>query len=72
MAKKLHSITVRGNNHTWTFHAYLDPQYLDEWREDGLEIDEIQNTVPAWTVDLGLSGVWCFLQDCFHLKNPLA
>lgn len=38
---KLLSITVKGKTKTWCFEFEGDDQYIEEWREDGLEIDEI-------------------------------
>lgn len=70
MPEKLHSIEIRGRAHRWSFHIYIDPKYLDEWRADGLEINEICNVIPAWAVNLGLTKFWCFVQDVFHMKNP--
>ena len=63
---KVMMITVRGKRHEWCFEFDGDPKYLDEWREDGLEIDEVLNSVPAWAVDMGLLNVWCFVQDIFR------
>lgn len=70
MADKLLSIVVRGNMQKWSFEFYGDLKYLPEWRADGLEIDEVCNTIPLWVVNLGLTNVWCFLQDIFNFKNP--
>lgn len=70
MADKLMIVCVRGREHEWVFEFYGDPQYLDEWREDGLEIEVIANVIPSWIAELGLSEPWCFLQDIFHFKNP--
>ena len=70
--KKLYGLEVRGENHTWDFHVIIDPKYLEEWRADGLKIDEICNIIPEWVASLGLVRPWCFLQDIFHFKNPLA
>jgi hypothetical protein len=72
LAKKLHALTVRGRTGIWKFPVYLDAQYLEEWRADGLEIDEISNTVPAWIAGLGLTRAWCFIQDVFQFKNPFS
>ena len=70
MAKKLLSITVRGHSHQWSFEFFGDPRYLDEWRADGLDIVQVENIVPAWVVDLGLTRAWCFAQDVFNFRNP--
>lgn len=67
---KLMSITVKGNQKTWSFNFYADPKYLKEWREDGLEIDEIVNTIPEFVVNIGLTKVWVFFQDILNFKNP--
>lgn len=65
---KLYSITIRGKQHTWSFDCFVNPEFVDEWRADGIEIDEMVNTIPEWVADLGLSGVWCFLQDLWNFK----
>lgn len=66
--KKLCSITIKGKTKTWSFNTFVDLKYLDEWREDGIEIDEIENVIPVWVVDMGLTHIWCFLQDVWHGK----
>lgn len=70
--KKPLTITVRGKHHEWNFDVQADPRYLQEWRDDGLEIYVVENSIPEWVVGLGLTRAWCFLQDCFYFKNPLA
>jgi hypothetical protein len=67
---KLLSITVKGDTKRWSFAFYGDPKYLEEWRADGLDVNEIYNVVPIWVTDLGLVRVGCFLQDIWNLKNP--
>jgi hypothetical protein len=69
MSRKLLSLTVRGKNSTWAFNVVADPQYLDEWRADGLEIYEVCNVIPAWLPAWSVRS-WCFLQDLFNFKNP--
>lgn len=71
MAKKTLAINIRGRRKSWSFKFQGDPKYLAEWREDGLEIDEVYNTIPEWAVNAGLLRVWCFVQDVFHFRNPL-
>ena len=72
MAKKLLSVTVKGNEKTWAFNFYGDPKLLDEWREDGLEVIEILNVIPVWVVDAGLLRPWVFFQDALNFRNPLS
>jgi hypothetical protein len=70
VTKKLYSITIRGNEHTWSFDVMVDPRFVEEWRADGIEIDEICNVIPEWIADLGITRLWCFVQDLFHFRNP--
>lgn len=68
MSQKLLSITVKGNHKTWSFNFYANPEHIDAWRNDGLEIDVIENTVPLWIANAGLVSQWCWLQDLFNFK----
>jgi len=69
MAKKLMSVTVKGERSRWCFSIYADPQYLDEWRADGLEIYEVCNVIPMWVPGWAVRP-WCIAQDLFNFKNP--
>ena len=70
MSKKLLSVAVKGKSSVWGFNFYADPKHLTTWRNDGLDIVEIENVIPEWIVDIGLVNQWCFMQDLFNLKNP--
>lgn len=70
MSKKQYSLEIKGKTSRWSFVVLVDPQYVDEWRADGLEIAELYNTVPAWVAELGLTRFWRFCQDVFYWKNP--
>jgi hypothetical protein len=63
--KKLLCIDVRGKHREWLFNFYGNPKYLDEWRQDGLKIDEVVNVIPEWVVNIGATKLYCFLQDIF-------
>lgn len=63
MSKKLFSIDVRGRHKEWSFLFWGDAKHLDEWRADGLRVNEVINVVPEVVVNLGLARLWCFLQD---------
>jgi len=71
MSKKLLSVTVKGNQSKWNFNFYGDPNHIQDWVNDGLEIVEIENVIPKWVVDIGLLKPYVFLQDIFNFKNPL-
>lgn len=57
------AITVRGREHRWVFNIKARPEYVEAWREDGLDISEVVNSGPMWVVWLGLLRPWCWLQD---------
>ena len=67
--KKLLSITVKGQTKEWAFNFYGDPRHLEKWREDGLEVNEIVNTIPGWIADIGLARPWVFFQDLFNFSS---
>lgn len=70
MAEKLLFVNVKGNDKQWSFPFYGDPENIPVWRADGLEVFEIENTIPAWVAAHGLARPWCFVQDVFNLRNP--
>lgn len=64
--KQNFSITVRGKRATYAFTFTGDPAHLEGWRADGLEVDQVLNTVPVWAVSLGLTRPWCWAQDALQ------
>jgi hypothetical protein len=64
---KLYSLIIRGKYREWTFPILAKPEWVEDWRNDNLNVDEIINTIPQWYVDLGLPvKLWCFIQDIFR------
>jgi hypothetical protein len=61
--KQWMTIEVRGRDRTWAFTTKADARYLEEWQADGLQIFILENTIPAWVVDLGLTRPWIWAQD---------
>ena len=72
MTKKHYSLKIRGKSHTYTFDVWVDPRHLERWWADGIEIDEVVNTIPQWAVNVGLMRPWIFVQDLFNFRNPFA
>lgn len=54
-------LTVRGKRETWCFPVNGNPEFVTEWRADGLQVDELVNTIFLWAHQFGLTRVWCFL-----------
>lgn len=69
---KRYAIQVRGREHSWSFHVSAKPEHVEDWRADGLEVDEILHSIPEWVVNLGLLRPWCFFEDLFYFRNPFA
>jgi len=64
--KQLMLLEVRGKNKTWDFTVEGDTRYLEEWRNDGLDINPLVNVIPQWVVDIGFLRAWCFFQDLLN------
>lgn len=60
------SITVKGRHKTWAFTFQGDPKHIAEWQADGLNVAEVYNTVPYWAQQLGLTRLWCRVQDAWQ------
>lgn len=67
MANKRLTITVKGKHKKWCFDVYADPKYLEEWQEDGLEIYEVCNVIPAW-MPAPLISWYVIAQDAFNFN----
>lgn len=65
MKRKI-EVMIRGKEKLWGFTFYGDPKYLEEWRADGLEVNEVYNTIPLWAQQLGLTRIICRVQDAWR------
>lgn len=68
--KRPHVVMVRGKQHEWSLDCYLSDEAMRDMRADGLEVYELQYSIPAWVAELGLTHVWCFFYDVFKFRNP--
>ena len=57
-------ICVRGNTKEFYFEFDGEPEYLQEWWDDGLDVSVIVNEIPTW-MPAGLVNLWCKVQDFF-------
>jgi len=60
---RLYGINVRGKKHDWVFTVPGKPEWVADWLADGLDADEVVNIIPLWAAALGLTRIWCWLQD---------
>lgn len=60
--KRPMSIEVRGRAHRWIFNFDGDPSHLEDWRADGLEVNELQGSVPFEIAGTPLMRPWLWLQ----------
>lgn len=68
--KKRYGLDIQGTSHRWSFQIDATPEHVEDWRADGLKVDEIVNVIPARVVDIGLLKVWVFLEDLLYFRNP--
>ena len=56
---------VRGHRHEWALELKgASPEHVEQWRADGLRVNEVVNEIPQWWVTLGLPvRFWCLCQD---------
>jgi hypothetical protein len=59
---RLYSITIQGKHKTWSHLVWANPEHVTDWREDGIEVDEVLYIVPDLIQSMGLTRPWCFLQ----------
>ena len=65
-----YSLIVHGKHRTWSFTIDAYPAHVDDWRADGLIVDELIYSIPKWAVDAGLTRVWCRCSDVFNFRRP--
>jgi len=63
-------LSVRGKASEWGLTLPMKWDQITAMREDGIDVGILENTVPAWAVNIGLLKPWCLFQDLFNFKNP--
>lgn len=68
--KQTFSIEVIGKSgRTFSFNFDGDPQYLQEWRDEGFVVHELLNSIPLWAQQIGLTHAWCAVQDAWRFMR---
>lgn len=60
-------LSVRGKRDNWSFCMDVPRAHFDAWKADGLDVVEIENTVPEIVAAIGLTRPWCWLQDLLKI-----
>jgi len=58
------AINVRGKIREWSFNFEGREQDLSDWIEDGLDVEQVLYSVPAWAMQTGLWRVWEWWYSC--------
>lgn len=73
MAQKVMNIRIKDKyGHPWEFNFDGDTKYWDDWKLAGFDVCIVENIIPIWIVDLGLTKVWCFIQDALNFNLKLS
>lgn len=57
-------VVMRGERHEWIM--VIGEAQAKGMMEDGIPVFEIANTVPVWAANLGLTRLWCRLEDLWN------
>ena len=60
--KHLYTLTVHGTHRTWSHLIWANPEHAEDWRQDGIEVDEVIAIIPETINRMGLTRPWCWLQ----------
>jgi hypothetical protein len=66
----VYQVEVRGKERTWCINTDISAETAQAWRDDGLTVNKLENTIPAWLPAFVPVGLWCFVQDVFNFRNP--
>lgn len=69
MRKKRYSLMVRGRTKQWSFDLWAAPEHVEDWREDGLIVDELIATAPQWAFDIGIGRLWMWVDEILGYLN---
>ena len=64
----LATIEIRGKSSTWGINWHASEAEIEALRADGIEVGVIENIIPAWVVDLGLTRAFISAQDLWQFR----
>ena len=57
-------IDVKGKTKTFCLQFDGEPEFLEEWWSEGLDVGIVVNEIPTWLPG-ELVNLWCWIQDFF-------
>lgn len=64
--KRKMALMVRGKQTEWVFNFEGRTEHLRDWLDDGLEVYVVENSIPMWAQQFGLTRPWCAVQDAWQ------
>lgn len=59
---------IRGKQSEWGITTPLSMSSIEAMRADGIEVGILENSIPFWVNESGLTRPWCFFQDIWNFK----
>lgn len=66
----LATVEIRGKASHWGVNWQASEAQNEAMRADGIEVGVVENIIPGWVADMGLTRAFCALQDLWNLKWP--
>ncbi|WP_417423556.1 hypothetical protein [Hoeflea sp.] len=68
----LATIEIRGKSSRWGINWHASDTEIEAMRADGIDVGVIENVIPAWVADLGLTRPFIVVQDLWNFKLPFS
>ena len=67
--KKLYELPIKGRKKQWGFEVWLEEKHIKDYLEDGLQLDEIVASIPAWVVMIGFTTPYLWIKQTIDCNN---
>lgn len=64
------TVVVKGKQKKWVFDFEGDEKYIQDYKDDGLEVYQTGDLIPMWIVEYNLTKPYLFITKLFNFKNP--